>query len=77
MAQWLTNQLGTMGMRVRSLSSLSGLRIQCYRELWCRSQTWLGSWVAVAVASSYSSVLTPSLGTSTCHGCSPKKQKEP
>ena len=25
------------------------LRVQCYRELWCRSQTWLGSGVAVAV----------------------------
>ena len=31
--------------------------------------------VAVAVAGSHSSDLTPSLGTSICHGCSPKKQK--
>ena len=30
--------------------------------------------VAVAVAGSYSSDSTPSLGTSICHGCSPKKQ---
>ena len=29
---------------------LSGLRIQCCRELWYRLQTWLGSGVAVAVA---------------------------
>ena len=28
---------------VRSLASLSGLRIQHCRELWCRSQTRLGS----------------------------------
>ena len=45
--------------------------------LWCRSQTWLGSHVAMAVvwASSCTSDLTPSLGTSLCHGCGPKKQK--
>ena len=35
---------------VRSLASLSGLRIQCCHELWYRSQTWLGSGIAVAVA---------------------------
>ena len=29
---------------------LSGLSIQRCRELWCRSQTWLRSRVAVAVA---------------------------
>ena len=29
---------------------LSGLRIQCCRELWCRLQTQLGSGMAVAVA---------------------------
>ena len=31
------------------LASLSGLRIRHCRELWCRSQTWLGSPVAVAL----------------------------
>ena len=38
----------------------------------------LGSGVAVAVAeaSRCTSNLTPSLGTSICHGCSPKKQKK-
>ena len=47
--------------------SLPGLAQQvkdwCYRELQCRSQTWLGSCVAEAVAeaSSCSSNLTPSL----------------
>ena len=46
-----------------------------FRELWCRLQTWLGSGIAVAVAqaSSYSSVSTPSLGTSMCHAPGPKK----
>jgi len=34
----------------------------------------LGSHVAVAQASSYCSDSTPSLGTSICHGCSPKKK---
>ena len=29
-------------MRVRSLALLSGLRIWCWSELWCRSQTQLG-----------------------------------
>ena len=40
-------------------------------ELRCRSQTWLGSLVAVAVvqASSCSSNSTPSLGTSICCIC--------
>ena len=39
---------------------------------------WLGSGTAVtvAVASSCSSDLTSSLGTSICHGGSPKKQKK-
>ena len=32
--------------------------------------------VAVAVASSCSSNSTPNLGTSICHGCSPKKPKQ-
>ena len=71
--------LSSMRTQVRSLALLSGLRIQCYRELWCRSQTWLGSDMAVAVAvaeaDSYSSDSTPSLGTSIGHRFSPKKTK--
>ena len=43
-------QLGTMRFLVRSLASLSGLRIRHCRDLWCRSQMWLGSGVAVAMA---------------------------
>ena len=42
--------LGIMRLRVESLASLSGLRIQCGHELWCRLQPWLGSGVVVAVA---------------------------
>ena len=59
---WSGNELtGSMRMQVQSLASLSGLRI---RELWCRSRTWLGAGVAVAVvqAGSYSSDLTPQPG---------------
>ena len=78
MAQWLTNQLGTMRLRVRSLALLSGLRIRRCRELWCSLQTQLGSSVAVALAQAggYSSDSNPSLGTSVCQGCSPKKKKK-
>ena len=67
-----------MRMQVRSLASFSGSGTWHYSELLCRSQTWLGSWVAMAVAQaagSYRSDLTPSLGTSICHRCSPKKKK--
>jgi len=40
---------GTMRLRVQSLALLSELRIQRCHELWCRSQKWPGSCVAVAV----------------------------
>ena len=43
MAQQKWIRPGTMRMWVRVLASLSGLRIQCRHELWCRLQTWLGS----------------------------------
>ena len=69
-----------MRLQVQSLALLSGLRIQHCRELWCRSQTQLGSGVdvavAVAVAGSCSSDQTPSLGTSICCECGPKEQKK-
>ena len=67
-----------MRTRVPSLASLSGLRICCGCVLWCRSQKWLRSGVAVAVAQacSYSSDSTPSLGTSICCGCGPQKTKK-
>ena len=48
-AQQKRIRLVSMRMQVRSLALLSGLRIRRCRELWCRSQMWLGSGVAVAV----------------------------
>ena len=76
-AQQKQTRLASMRTQVPSPASLSGLRIPCCRELWSRSQTWLGSGVAVAVAqaSGHSSNLTPGLGTSICRGCGPKKTK--
>ena len=67
-----------MRKQVQSLASLSRLRIQHCHELWCNLQTWLVFHVAVtvAVASSYSFDSTPSLGTSICLQCSPKKMKK-
>jgi len=67
-----------MRLRVGSLASLRGLRIQHCRELWCRLKTQLRSGVAVAVveAGSNSSNSTPSLRTSIGHGYSPEKDKK-
>ena len=55
-----------------------GLRIWHCSDLWGRSQPQLGSGMAVALAmdGSCSSDLTPSLETSICHGCGPKKAKK-
>ena len=47
--QWKRIQSGTMRLWVRSLASLSGLRIWHCHELWYRSQIRLGSGIAVAV----------------------------
>jgi len=49
-AQWLTNPTRNLEVADLSLASLSGLRIWHCRELWCGSQTRLGSRVAVALA---------------------------
>ena len=73
-------QLGTVRLQVRSLALLSGLRIWHCHELWCRWQKWLGGGMAVAVAGcgqllpAAVALIRPSLGTSICHRCSPKKQ---
>ena len=71
--------LAVMNLRlqVRSLASHSELRIWYCHDLWCRSQTQLGSRVAVTVvwASSCSSNQNLSLGTSICQGFDPKKTK--
>ena len=62
---------------VPSLASFSGLMIWYFCELCCRSQIQLRSCVAVAVAvaGSYSSNSTPSVGTPICLWCGPKKNK--
>ena len=70
----LQTQLLSMRMQIRFLALLSGLRIRNCRELWCRSQPRLRSWVAMTVASS--SNLTPSLGNSLWHSCGPKKKRK-
>ena len=62
-----------MKTKVQSLASLSGLRIWCCHEPWCRLQRQLRSGLAVAVVSAD---LTPRLRTSICHRCGPKKAKE-
>ena len=49
MAQQQRTQLVSMRTQVRSLASLSGLRIQRCCELWCRLKMWLGSGLALAV----------------------------
>ena len=78
MVQQKQIRLETLRLQVRSLASLSGLKIHCCSELCCRSQSQLGSNVAVAVAlaGDYSSDETPSLETSICCECNPKKEKK-
>ena len=65
----LQSWLASVRMQIWSLSSLSGLKIWCCRELQCSLQTWLWSCVAMAVvqAGIYSSDATHSLQTSLCH----------
>ena len=64
------------------VGSIPGLtqwvKVRHCHELWCRSQTWLRSGVAltVAQAGSYSSSSAPNLGTSICCGYGPKKKKK-
>ena len=77
-AQWKRIRLGTMRFLVRSLASLSGLRIRHCHEMWCRSKTWLrsGAAVALAQARSNSSDSTPSPGTSMCLAGAALKKKD-
>ena len=68
-----------MRLWVWSLALCRGLvRILPCHDLWCRSQTWLGSFVAVAVveAGSCSSSLTPSLGKPNASGAALKRKKK-
>ena len=50
LAQQKRIRLGTMRFWIQSLALLSGLRIRHCQELWCGSQTRLGSVIAVALA---------------------------
>ena len=50
--------LVSMSTQVQSLTSLSGLRIWHCHELWCRSQMWLGSGIAVDVGRPAATALT-------------------
>ena len=63
--------LASIRTQVRSLASLSGLRMQCCWKLLCRLPTWLRSHVAGWLQLWFD----PSLGTPICHEYGPKKQK--
>ena len=75
----LRTQLVSMRMWVRSLASLSGVRIWCCHKLQGRSRMRLRSPAAIAVAvvqaGGCSSDWTPSPGTPICPKCSSKKKK--
>ena len=77
MAQGKWILLVSMRMRVQFLALISRSGSQSCHELWCRSQTQLGSGIVMAVAKarSCSSDLIPSLGISICHRCRCKKKK--
>ena len=49
-AQWKQIWPGPMRLQVRLLTLFSELRIRRCHQLWCSSQTWLESDVAVALA---------------------------
>ena len=73
----LRTRLVSLRMQVRSLASLSGLRILRYRELWCEVTDVTQIWHDCRCGCGSNS--TPSLGTSICCRCSltrKKKQKQ-
>ena len=78
MAPRKQTRLVSMEIQVQSPAPLRGLRIRCCHELWYRSQTQLGSAVAVAVAvaGTCSSDLTPGLELSYAAGAALKSKKK-
>ena len=78
-AEWQWTRLVSMKTWVQSPALLSRLRIWHCHELCCRSQTHLGSGIAVTVmkASSCSSNLSPSLETSIRASVPPFPPKNP
>ena len=74
--KWI--RLGTVRLQVPSLASLRGLRIRCCWELWCRSQTGLGSRFALSMVTAGSGIphWPPPLGTSISRKCTPEKKKK-
>ena len=74
----LRTWLVSMRMRIQSLALLSGLRMWRCGELQPRVQMWLRflHCQGCGIGCSSSSGSAPSLGTSTCCKCSPKKSKE-
>ena len=88
MAQWYGTQLVSMRTRVRSLASLSGLRIwHCGKKkekkkesgivvshgIGCRHSCGVGR-CGCGVGQHLQLQFDPELGTSMCHGCGPKNK---
>ena len=78
MAQWVTNPTGIYDYVGSIPGVIQWIKNLALPELWCRSQTQFRSGFAVAVVEAGSCSLnwTPSLGTSICRRCCPKKQKK-
>ena len=77
---WLSSygtQLVSMRIKVQSLALLSGSRICCCHEMWCRSQMQPGSRIAVTVmqAGGYSSIQPPAWKPSYIASTALKRQK--
>ena len=77
MAQMKQIQIASMRIQVQSLALLSGrksrIAVTCGVGRRCKLRSHVA--VAVAQAGNCSSNSTPSLGTSICHRCGPKKAK--
>ena len=72
--KWI--RLGTTRLQVQSLASFSGLRIWHCHELWCRSQTWLGSYRPAAVALTWPPAWEPPYATGVALKSKTKNKKQ-